>query len=269
METKIRCLYGIILILLVSSCDLDDTLDRSEIAIDETYFVECYLQPNELYNLTATRVQPIFDDFILDYSLDFDVFIIGEDTTELYQSLFVDQETGFVFNYGRGVRLDPDINQVNLLVITPTADTIVASTIVPKPIVIKSAHYSERSVNTSFDLSSDSDQNYYLHIANYMTYNEDTTYHDSLLQFLDLSTQVSSGEYQAVLELDNRVDSIAVDVTLMRVTEENYKYQQSLSQAKEASDGKVTYPAPLQGNLIGAEGIFTCYQADYYTIVEN
>jgi len=266
MLVKLRYLWLLGLVTLTLACELDDTLDRSTVSIEDTYFVECYLQPNELYNLTATEIQPIFDDFILDYSLDFDVFIIGDDTTELLQSLFVDDQTGFVFNYGRGVRLDPALEEVSLFVLTPTKDTIIATTNIPDPVSIVSAKYTESSVYTAFELSEDIDQNFYLHIIDYPTYEQDSVYSRNLIQFLDLSDIEAFGEYEVALELEDRVDSLAIEVTVMRVTEENYKYQRSLFQAKEASDGKVTYPAPIQGNLIGGEGIFTCFQSDNYII---
>ncbi|MGL1889403.1 MAG: DUF4249 domain-containing protein [Reichenbachiella sp.] len=255
-----RGLIGLMMVMCMA-CSLNDELDRQDVAIEEAYFVECYLQTGELYNLTATKVQPIFDDFILDYSLDFDVFIIDADTTELFQSLFIEPETGYIYNYGSGQRLDGDLESVNLLVITPTGDTITSVTAIPDSINIDSTWLSGVQIVTEFQLSPIAGQNYYLHNVVYTTTEEDSIYQEYETQYLDLEVELSA-HHQVILSLKNIVDTLDISVTLMRVTKENFDYQRSLDQAKQSTRNNITYPSPLEGNLINGVGIFTCYSED-------
>ena len=52
----------------------------------------------------------------------------------------------------------------------------------------------------------------------------------------------------------------------MRITKDCYNYQISLNEANSANQGSITTPVPLEGNIEGALGIFTCYTEDTKSI---
>ena len=250
--------------LFWNSCDFSDDLSTEIAPSEPTFFIECYLKPGGLYNLTATEVQPIFEDYILDYSLDFDIFIIDEDSIELLRSLFFDSETGLVYNYGGARQLDNLTEEISLFAITPSEDTITAFSLVPEQVVMESAEHLGSLITASFQLSSDINQNFYIAIVNYQYFEENENgdqivVSDFDIKYLELGNIDAENVYELRFENESYIDSPRLKLTLMRVTEENYNYQLSLENAKNASTDNITYPSPLEGNLVGGVGIFTAY----------
>ena len=94
-------LVSIGLFLLISACVSDQELDFSTLKGDPGYFVECYLKPGDVYKLSATKIQPIHEDYILDYSLE---FLVSVDTINLVQGLYKETNSGYIFNYGHAFR---------------------------------------------------------------------------------------------------------------------------------------------------------------------
>lgn len=266
---KYLAFYIVIGTLLTTSCSLDRDLDIQDIDTKAQYFIECYLQPDSLLNLSATEVSPIFEEFILDYSLDFDVFIIDQDTVELLQSLFIEEETGYIYNFGSGRRLSSQAIEVSLLVITPTDDTIRATTKVPQPIEILASEWQTSEVSVRFKSSSDANQNFYLLILNYSVETDGSKIDKNELQYLDYSYLIEEVTLDEKISSDSLLYSSEVELTLMRVTRENFEYQKSLNSAQNASKDNVTFPSPLEGNINGGLGIFTCYRQDVQVLSAN
>ncbi|MBU2915947.1 DUF4249 family protein [Reichenbachiella agariperforans] len=260
----------VVLVFMCWACDFNRELETPYIEPHDQYFVECYMRPDELYNLTATEVSPIFEEYILDYSLDFDVYIIDQDTVELRQSLFVEPETGYIYNYGSGRRLPENIAGVSMLVISPTRDTIRAYSRVPEQILLDTAFLIHNQVNISFYTSEDSEDNYYIYYLNYDVLNHSgAQIKKSEVAYLDFHDYSERVLKQSSLSGDSLDYADEVQVTLMRVTRENFLYQRSLQDAKNASKDNVTYPAPLEGNIENGVGIFTCYTEDIRRLVAH
>lgn len=254
-------LLWIFMLLILFSCE--EGLDIESPNANPGYFVECYMRPGELYNLTATQIQPIFEDYILDYSYDFDAYVIDEDTNRMYQSLFVEPETGFIYNFGSPERLYPELEEVKMLVISPNQDTLTASTTIPEQVSLESAIYSDNMISLSFYSSTSVNQNFYIAIVNYTELDKEEkeimAFDIKYLEFADTESQVLQK-----IEFENSLYSSSEDLklTLMRVTEENYNYQISLEDAKSAGTDNITFPAPLAGNIENGIGIFTAYTED-------
>ncbi|MCV9388062.1 DUF4249 domain-containing protein [Reichenbachiella ulvae] len=262
--------YIVIFSLILFGCDLERELDIQNVDIERQYFIECYLQPDSLFNLSATEVSPIFEDFILDYSLDFDVFIIEQDTVELLQSLFIEDETGYIYNFGSGRRLRPEANQVDLLVVSPQGDSIRGFTKVPSSIDILEANWTDNQISIQFESSDNPQENYFLYIINYQVENQgERPQEKNELTYLDYSFLEERQTLNAVIDSDSLSLSSEVDVTLMRVTRENFRYQKSLDAAKNASQDNVTFPSPLEGNIMGGLGIFTCFTQDHRLLIRS
>lgn len=249
-----------ILCLFNLSCDQKVELPQQDIALDQAYFIECYLQNDALYNVSATEVQPIFDDFILDYTLDFDIYIIGEDSVRLRKGLFID-DTGYITNYGRGVRLDSNLTRVDFLAIPELGDTIKASSLLPPSIQINEASYIDDQLTFNFNSDVHSQFNYYIYLLSYIEQEADSLVEKSSTQFLDLSLWTED-HFTETISLSQHIDSLDLSLTLMRVTADNFKYQQSLFKSKNGTRSSVTYPVSIIGNLENAVGIFTVYAED-------
>lgn len=248
-------LVAIGLFLLISACVDDQELDFSSLKGDPGYFVECYLKPGDVYKLSATKIQPIYEDYILDYSLE---FLVSVDTICLVQGLYKEASSGYIFNYGHAFRFTPLLQKtVSLLVISPDNDTITSTSTIPDDVTIEGVQLMDKKLSFSFNTSSDGRHNYY--ITSIATHLQDTTETESL--FLDYGhiNAVQTEEFEYELKTD---DYDQVEIHLKRVTRENFDYQISLWNANKANNDNLTFPSPLEGNLRNAMGIFTCYTED-------
>ena len=248
-------LVSIGLFLLISACVSDQELDFSTLKGDPGYFVECYLKPGDVYKLSATRIQPIHEDYILDYSLE---FLVTIDTINLVQGLYKETTSGYIFNYGHAFRFTPlQQKTVSLLVISPEKDTITSTTTIPDDVTIEDAQLKDKNLSFSFNTCPDGRHNYY--ITSIATHLQDTIKTHSM--FLDYGHihSVQREEFEFELKAD---DYKQVEINLKRVTRENFDYQISLWNANKANNDNLTFPSPLEGNLSNAMGIFTCYTED-------
>ncbi|MBI9061030.1 MAG: DUF4249 family protein [Marinilabiliaceae bacterium] len=243
------------LFLLISACVSDQELDFSTLKGDPGYFVECYLKPGDIYKLSATKIQPIHEDYILDYSLE---FLVTVDTINLVQGLYKEANSGYIFNYGHPFRFAPLLQKtVSLRVISPENDTITSTTTIPEDVTIEDAQLKDKNLSFSFNTSPDGRHNYY--ITSIAMYLQDTIDTESV--FLDYGHihSVQTEEFEFELKAD---DYNQVEINLKRVTRENFDYQISLWNANKANNDNLTFPSPLEGNLSNAMGIFTCYTED-------
>lgn len=206
-------------------------------------------------NYRLTQLQPIYEDYVLDYSLEFDVEI---DKLSLYRGLFREKATGYVFNYGHNSRFKPGSNPiVRLQVVTPEMDTITASTTIPESIEILNAKKEGDEVSFDFELSERSWHNYFM--INVNTVYTDTTFRK--IRFLDYShiSDKDTMRFECVIS-DDMYGSL--ELVARRLTKDNYDYQISLENAKDANSDHLVLPSSLAGNLNQAIGIFTCYTQD-------
>jgi len=268
METKRTLLktYFLLMVISIFMGGCEEELSTISPNAEPGYFVECYMRPGELYNLTATKIQPIFEDYILDYSYDFDVFIVDTDTAELSQGLFVEPGTGFIYNFGSPLRLDADLDQVSLFVITPTQDTITARTTIPEQVSIESAVINESQIAVDFFSTTLTNQNYYIVIVNFLREDEmGTLIREFDIKYLEVGDTPEPILQEIIFENEFFLEARDMKLTLMRVTEENYNYQITLEDAKSAGSDNITFPAPLAGNIQNGIGIFTAYTEDVVT----
>ncbi len=259
-------LFGLLLMISVVWSGCDESLSTTSPSQSPGSFVECYMRPGELYNLTATQIQPIFEDYILDYSYDFKVYITDVSTHQLTKSLFVEPGTGYIYNYGSPARLDAAFELVSLLVITPSRDTLRAQTTIPEQVSFESFTYLDNKISAAFYTSDQTNQNYYIVIVNYDTTDEEQNIVLKFdIKYLELGDSAQPELHEVTFENDLYANSQNLKLTLMRVTEENYNYQISLEDAKSSGSDNITFPSPLAGNIQNGIGIFTAYTEDVVT----
>ena len=243
------------LFLFLSACVDDQELDFSTLKGDPGYFMECYLKPGDVYKLTATKIQPIYEDYILDYSLE---FLVAIDTIELVQGIYKEAGSGYIFNYRHAARFIPVQDKtVSLRVISPENDTITATSTIPDQVAIEAAQLTVQGVSFSFKTTSEGSHNYY--ITSIDAHLTDTIETQCLFVDYGYINAVQTED----IEFDLKTDEYErVEINLKRVTRENFYYQVSLWNANKANSDNLTFPSPLAGNLINAMGIFTCYTED-------
>lgn len=256
---------GLLLLLLAPllvACELGQRLDIQDMGESPGYFLECYCQPGEMYKMTATEIAPIADAQLLDYSLEFDIHIRAEERIELYHSLFTNPGSKFVYNYASSrIFESASCDTLYLEALTPKGTRITARTAIPDEIEIDTVFRQDRQLHTVFYASRQPEQNYFiLHYA-FMKEGRMVRREVYNLDYGDLSE-----EQRVEHTIKNTVisESDSVIVTLKRVTRENLLYQNSLLEAGNANEDNITFPVPLNGNLHGALGIFTCYTNDRY-----
>ena len=252
-----RIIYIYILIFaLLYSCVENRELSFNGLHTEPGYFVECYLIPGEAYRLSATKLQPLYEDYILDYSLEFDVKI---DTLNLKHGLFKQNDTYYHYNYGHPSHFRPKRAALtHLHVCTPDNDTITASTTIPEQVHLFNTQFQNNEIKFDFILSAESWHNYYMininaqHIDTLVRKNRFLDYSD-----IDFEDTVSF-KYNFIANGDLK----KLKVVLRRVTRANYDYQISMQNAKDANRDNLVLPSPLAGNLKNATGIFTCFTCD-------
>ena len=249
-------IFSVIVLFAIVSCIENRELPYGSLIAEPGYFIECYLISGENYKLSATKLQPLYLDYDLDYSLKFDVWI---DKLKLTQGIFRDDNSKYIFNYGHFLRFkEKKKKKVKLLVITPENDTIKGSTTMPKEIDILNAAYAKNHISFDFVLSNEEWHNYYM-------INVNKEYPDTIhrtIRFLDYSHLSTQDTVNFEHQITKDEQPIKIDAILRRVTKENYDYQISLENAKDSNRDNLILPSPLAGNLENSTGIFTCYTTD-------
>jgi hypothetical protein len=246
--------------IILFSCNNENELEFSNLHTEPGYFIECYLLPDDVYKLSATKIKHISEDYILDYSLDFTVYI---DSIRLLQGLFKEQSSNYIYNYGSAETYIPDGSKhAYIKVISPRNDTITGKTTIPESVFIEELSLSDDVVKVNFETSENCLHNFY--IVNFNTLINDSVRRDAV--FYDYSHINKRVTEEIRYKIKKNIDFDMIEIQLRRVTKENYRYQISLWNANNANNDNLTIPAPLDGNLINAMGIFTCYTEDIDTI---
>ncbi|WP_462318999.1 DUF4249 family protein [Marinilabilia sp.] len=258
MKTNKRFLlfWLFIPIMVWAGCDKTDELSYKGLDTSPGYFVECYLTSGDVYKLSATRISPISEDYILDYSADFDVTI---DSVQLYHSLYSEDGSNYIYNFGNANKFNPsaEMDTVRLQVINSQNDTLRSFTTVPDAIMLHQAVIENDNLKISIKSSGKAFHDYYLLKIDMLKKNGDTS---EDLKFYDLTN--SSGESSELVigyRLQDKPTIEALKIELFRVTESNYRYQLSLWNAVNANNDNLVFPNPLDGNIENGIGIFTCF----------
>lgn len=248
--------------VLLTACKLGEDLEVQDMGDSPGYFVECYCRPGEMYELTATYIAPIAKDQVLDYSLEFDVYVVAEERIKLFQSLFSKPDSKFIYNYATNRRLSRELTDTIFLeIVSPGGEKISGWTEIPDEVKIDTVMISGSSISTSFYTSSDVRQNYFILTTQIMIGGK---VKDRSVYYLGNYTGEQMIEKKQKIEILQEADRVVVN--LKRVTETCYKYQLSLHQSGSSNQDNITSPVPLMGNLAGAMGIFTCYTEDCFKI---
>lgn len=256
-------------LLLATGCHLGYDLDLRDMGADAGYFVECYCTPGEMYDLTATRIAPIADDQYLDYSLEFETWITADERFRLWHSLYHDGP--IVYNYASDRRLDPSLtDSVWLDMQAPDGSRITAATAIPPQARLGDVRLEGRTVAVSYHTEAsvsgqapDADRCFILGITVWGRGGRvlaDERYYRDLPE---ATMEKQTCRLPTDDELGTKADSIVVE--LKRMTRAGYRYQLSVKEAQAANRDPLIQPPPLDGNIAGAQGIFTCYTRDRHT----
>lgn len=265
-----RYVYIIWILFLLSACKLGRELDIQPSDESAGYFLECYFRPGDLYNLTATRLAPISEPQLLDYSLEFQIHVIGDERIKLYNSLFSHPEKDLIYNYGSQIAAErPRSGILKLEAITPTGEVVSGETIVPEQVEIYSACFDGNLLSYRLDLVGDPVQDFYITIVTVV--GKEGSVLKRNLNYYDYSVYREEKEVSIQADMPNTIlsDIDRIVINVKRVSKENYNYQLALREIMSANSDNLTMPVMLQGNLTNALGIFTCYtEAEYELKIE-
>lgn len=262
---RIRFSIGLFLICTFFSCMPEEDLPLRDTGKVKDYFIECYCEQGKNITLTASRVMSLTDKIKYDSPPEMDIAIHAGKKMKLYYVADVPYENGVVYNYLSIDALKYEKQDTLYLNITTNSkQNITAKTTVPEPISIFSYDFSDNKASISFYTSRKREQNYYIYAIEIVNGNNIT---EKKVAYMDYSRYHSGNLVERSIENLLLQSAEKVVLTLKRITKENYDYQISLHGASSAIQGSITNPIPLEGNLSGALGIFTCYSEDRKIIV--
>jgi len=261
----------LVLSIITISCQPDNSLDLGDLSAPPKYFVECFCKPGDFYQLTATKVTPMADDFIWDLSIPFRTYITDLNTHKLNQGVFYNPYSNFVYNYASPQKVPIDFTDtLYLKIISPEGDTIIGKTQVISQIKINNYSLKDNTIELSFNIDTSPEKRYYtLRIENW----KEGKIISTVKLFTDFNTSTKTSETLAIVnnieeyKSVNELDSIRIK--LFHITKENYDYMTSLNEAIKSNEDSMTQPAPIKGNLDGSLGIFTYYTEDIVTYIPS
>ncbi len=249
-------------LFFLSSCMPEEDLPIRKVGETPEYFIECYCQPGQSFALAATTVMPVSENLEIDFSTEMKVIIRADRDLELSHTIFVRPGSEFVYNYGSRERLpDKGIDSLYLFILTKEGKSIRARTEIPSPIEVYEAGQQGNEALIRFYTSQQPSENYYILSAESLQ--KDSVVHKETA-YLDYSKNPPSSLTETFITLPEEFFASQIILSLKRITRANYNYQISLRAANTANQSSITTPVPLQGNIEGALGIFTCY-TEYIT----
>lgn len=256
VKIKLSFIVSFIFALLVWGCEFHDDLRFEDLNATPGYFVECYLTSGDIYKLSATRLSSLNDDYILDYSADFTATI---DSVKMYHSLYTENGSNYIYNFGNSERFIPVDTQdtIFLKLISADKDTLTSFTTVPDSIRVNSVNLSNNLLKINIASSDCAMHDYYFLKVKLHRQNEEPFGDVKFYNFSNIESQSKELVFEYSFIDTALVKTISID--LYRVTEANYKYQISLSNAKSANNDNLVFPNPLDGNIENGLGIFTCF----------
>lgn len=261
---KIRYIIWIFASPLWSACMPEETLPLRNTGAVPEYFIECYCQPGANVVLTATHVVPVTDNIQYDFPQEMDVTIYTPGRITLYYLFDSEEIQDVQCNYQSEAPLQAySEDTLRLRIKTNDNKWITAETTVPDNINIDSYAINGNEAKIRFYTSRESQQNYYIYALEVQSGNEVI---ERKVTYLDYSKYHSGESVEKSIACSELATASKVVLLLKRITRENYDYQISLNGANSAIQGSITNPVPLEGNLNGALGIFTCYTEDRKTI---
>lgn len=261
---KVHQILWILVFLLWSACMPEETLPLRNTGSVSEYFIECYCHPGEHLVLTATYVVPVTDKIQYDFPPEMDVKLYTPGQIKLYYLFDSENIQDVQCNYQSAQPLQASSQDTLYLQIrTRDSKWITAQTTVPDNISIDSYTINGNEAKIRFYTSRQSQQNYYIYTLEIHNGNEIA---ERKVSYLDYSKYYTGEAVEKSIFCSELEDASRVVLLLKRITRENYDYQISLNGANTAIQGSITNPVPLEGNINGALGIFTCYTEDRVTI---
>lgn len=254
----IRYVLIIILGQLLFSCMLKEDVDIDFPESENQIMLEAYLCPGNNYELILMETNKLSEDLILQLSWNADATISNEEiSVPLLNILNIENETGYVFNYGSPAIVPHNEKfDYRLEITTQLGKHIKASTELVSDIKIKNILQEDKEISVYFTGDEIPEQRYYsLLIEGY----EDGEYVE-VRDYMDASETIEIDMAYSVKANFHKWDSI--NIKLFHITSDNYHFQVSVQKALSANLDPFTVPDEIKSNVDGAIGIFTYYTVD-------
>ncbi len=271
-----------LLIILLSSCNLEQEIDINLPDYQSQVVVECYLEPGRPFGLLLSRSTAYFDPFPpLDNEFLQKVLISNADVRirhqgavyELKNELLLDPEQQKVFNYTNSSLVPEDYDDSFFLeIVLEEGDTLWSETRLLRPVPID-------SVVVEFSETNDT-------LARVLTYFTDDPEQDNYYRRLLSKSSLDSVPAQDFVVDDRFVEDALVfgtgydytfgDTlinTIFHLDRPYFRFLQSLGDATNANGNPFGQPSPIISNIEGtaaALGIFTGISYDReITVIEK
>ena len=261
---KIRHTLYIFISLLATACMPEEELPLRNTGTVPEYFIECYCQPGENLVLTATHVVPLTESIRYDFPQEMNVTLYTPARLSLYYVFDSENIQDVQCNYQSAEPLETTSQDtLRLRIKTHDQKWITAETTVPDKVYIDSYSIHGNEAKIRFYTSAQSQQNYYIYT---LEIQDGDKVVERKVTYLDYSKYHTGEPVEKSIFCSELTTASKAVLLLKRITRENYDYQISLNGANSAIQGSITNPVPLEGNLNGALGIFTCYTEDRETV---
>lgn len=268
------------------SCDLEREIEIDLPAYESRTIVECYLIPNDRFELLLTRSAAYFEpfpeeetEFLENILLDSADVRIKHNGTEyqLFNFLYFNPFTSKLFNYFSPEYIPEDYdNDFELIITTADGETITATTRMLRPIPID-------SLVVEFEDEEDEEEEERDSLARILTYFTDSPGEENFFRRMVHFNSVDSLPDQDFTADDRVVEEVVVfgtgydyrvgDTlihTLFNIERSYYDFLESVEIASNSNGNPFAQPSPIAGNIKSdrdAFGIFTALTWDRDTAI--
>lgn len=260
-----KLLYILLVIMLLSACDLEKEVELNLPEYERELVVECWLEPGKPYRLSLTESVGYFDSIGLPIISDATVYIIHNgDTINLLPIPSIDE--GRLFNYTGFDTVPADYYSDFQLYVADTKGRVVTGTaqILP-PVPIDTLEYEFNDKDSALVRCRFQDDgstvDYYL-----FTLHENSLSKRRELAF-ELNDRVAGGGEVVISTLYFRQRGDTAIVSLYHVTGEVYEYIQSGESAEDANGNPFAPPTAVYSNVKGGIGIFAGLPLDRDSVI--
>ncbi|WP_320020301.1 DUF4249 family protein [Labilibaculum manganireducens] len=240
------------------SCMLKDDVDIEFPDVESQMMLECYLCPEENYELTFMETNKLSEDLILQLNWNADITIRSyHDTISLFNILNIEKETGYVFNYGTpSIVPNNESGTYYLDVVTESGIKITAQTNIVSPVKISEIQLKDKNLSVLFTADTDSAQRYYSLLVEGYLDGEYTKVRDYINASKTNENEITYSVKASFYKWES------IKVKLFHITMDNYHFQMSAKNALVANMDPFSVPEEIKSNVSGAKGIFTYFTVD-------
>jgi Domain of unknown function (DUF4249) len=266
---KTICLLGVFIVAtLLHSCNIKKEIELNLPSYGQAYVVECYLMPDQPYQLLLSQSEAIESSIPLNPIIDADVFIYHNgDTIRLEAFPVYDSLKLKVYNYSSSKIVAYDtIHPFSLEIRIKNSNVVLRSQTIflKKPkldsIQVKTSDSVNYAINATFnDIDLLNDNYYYFQIYDYKDARDLNSSPKNSGLFTD--KLISNGKI-GLFTSYKYTNAEKIAVRAFNLDKDHYTFMSTFGGAQNALGNPFGKPTFIQGNVSNAIGIFTAMSYD-------